>query len=67
MCVCVCVCVNMHLHTRIWCGGQRLTSVIFLSYSPLYFLRQGLSPNTELFNYARPAGQQTPGKHSSRD
>ena len=50
MCVCVCVCgggiscIHVHLHMRVCnvCVGQRSIKDVFLSHSPLYFLRQNL-------------------------
>jgi hypothetical protein len=47
MCECVCVCgggiscIHVHLHMRVCnvCVGQRSIKDVFLSHSPLYFLR----------------------------
>lgn len=41
------------------CGGQKLMADVFLPYSPLHLLRQGLSLNLEF-----PAGQLTLGSTS---
>lgn len=52
--VCVHVCV-------LACEGQTLTLGVFLSDSPPYFLRQGISLNTEFTDSARMAGHELQG------
>lgn len=53
-CACVCVYVCGYAYTCV-CGGQRLTLGVFLDYSPLYFVRQGLAePRTHQFPVSPP-------------
>lgn len=64
VCMCACTCVHMCLGMctyKFMCvcahKGQGLISSVFLN---LYFLRWGHSPNLELTDAARLAGQQAP-------
>lgn len=52
---CIYVYVCEHMYTRI------LAYFVFFGHSPLCFKKQGPSLNPELINFARLAGQQTPG------
>ena len=60
VCVCVCACVHMcvgactHMHVCAhMCESWNSMLRVFLRYSPLYFLRQGLSLKLELVKAAR--------------
>lgn len=69
----LCSCEYLCIHLYVWvsihlcahaCGSQRLTSGVFLSHTPPYFLWQCLSPNQE-FNLVFLAHPQAPGISAS--
>lgn len=52
--VCVCLCVMGTLTCAFVCEGQRSMLSVFLTQSPPYFLRKGISLNLELDVLAKP-------------
>lgn len=59
MCMDVFVCVYMHTCTDMW--KLQADIRLFLYYSPLYYLKQSLSPNPELRDLVRLADHWAPG------